>query len=66
MTSPHDNMMISISMEGIKVYTRLDSFFKENEFTLTEKKAIRRSLEEGKPYYGGGGALVAWKVEIDR
>jgi len=63
---PLHRMMVKLTIGGIVCYTSLFNFFVENSFTITERKAIRRSLREGKPYHGGGGAMVAWKVEVDR
>ena len=66
MSKVHDEMMIKLTIDGMKVYTRLDTFIKENEFTGTELKDMRRCLKEGKAYHGGGGAFAYWKMEADR
>lgn len=58
-----DEMPVKLTVDGIIIHTTLSSFFKDNEFTQTEKKHIRGALLARKAYYGGGGAMVQWKLE---
>jgi hypothetical protein len=66
MSKVHDEMMVRLTIDGMVVYTRLNSFFEENEFSKTELKQIRAALGEGKAYHSGGGAFSYWKLEADK
>lgn len=61
-----DEMMVKLTIDGMRVYTRFSNFMEVNSFTGTEKKDIKRALKEGRAYHGGGGAFAYWKLEADR
>jgi hypothetical protein len=66
MTKVHDEMMVKLTIDGMVVWTRLNNFLEENEFTKTELKEMREHLRKGKPYHSGGGAFAYWKLEADK